>query len=117
MTASEITSGVGPTVSTERSLEASVEIKVGLRSAPWLADHGFQDMTVLPGAYYVDVALRLERDRFHRDPALVRNVAFHNPIILSAEDTVLLVEVRETPDGCVEYTFYETSDRADGARL
>ena len=37
----------------------------------------------------------------------MRNVTFHNPIILSAEDTVIKVEVSEHGDGRVEYMFYE----------
>ena len=41
--------------STDRPLEASAEFRVGVRSELYLADHGFQDMIVLPGSFYVDM--------------------------------------------------------------
>ncbi|PYJ79561.1 MAG: hypothetical protein DME22_25280, partial [Verrucomicrobia bacterium] len=93
--------------STDQPLEASVELRIGVRSVPYLADHGFQDMVVLPGSFYIDVALVRYRELFKRVPGLVRNVTFQNPIILSAEDTAIRVEVSDNGGGPVEYTFYE----------
>jgi FkbH-like protein/FkbM family methyltransferase len=93
--------------SKDRPLEASAEFKVGVRSMPYLADHGFQDMIVLPGAFYIASALRMEREHFDRIRNCVRNVAFHNPVILSAEDTVIKVEASKLGDGRTEYVFYE----------
>jgi len=75
-------------------LDASAEFKVGLHSFPYLADHGFQDMVVLPGSFYIHAALRLHRDRCERPASVVRNVRFHNLIILSTEETVLRIEAR-----------------------
>ena len=85
------------------------EFQIGVRSVPYLADHGFQDMIVLPGSFYIEMALCVDRELFKRVPGVVRNVTFHNPIILSAEDTVIKVEVRGHGDKRVEYTFYEAS--------
>ena len=82
------------TFSTDRPLEASAEFRIGVRSIPYLADHGFQDMVVLPGSFYIEMALCVDRELSKCVPGLVRNVTFHNPIILSAEDTVIKVEVR-----------------------
>ena len=82
------------TFSTDRPLETSTEFRIGVRSVPYLADHGFQDMVVLPGSFYIEMALCLDRELSKRVPCLVRNVTFHNPIILSAEDTAIKVEVR-----------------------
>ena len=45
------------TLSTDRPLEASAEFRIGVRSVPYLADHGFQDMVVLPGSFYIEMAL------------------------------------------------------------
>ena len=95
------------TLSTDRPLDASAEFKIGVRSVPYLADHGFQDMVVLPGSFYIEMALRVDRELSKRGPGLVRNVTFHNPIILSAEDTAIKVEVRDHGDRRVEYMFYE----------
>ena len=104
------------TLTRDRSGEASAEFRIGVRSVPYLADHGFQDMVVLPGSFYIEMALRVDRELSKRVPGLVRNVTFHNPIILSAEDTVIKVEVRDHGDGRVEYTFYEAGVENGSAR-
>src|SRR6267378_1014822 len=93
--------------STDRPREPSAEFRIGVRSVPYLADHGFQDMVVLPGSFYIEMARCVEREVSNRIPNLVRNVTFHNPIILLAEDTVIKVEVSEQGEGRVEYAFYE----------
>ena len=95
---------------------SSVEFRVGVGSAPYLADHGFQDLVVLPGSYYIDTALQLYRDRFKRNPASVSNVTFHNPILLSADDIAVTVEMTDLGDGRVGYAFYETGGEAGGNR-
>jgi FkbH-like protein/FkbM family methyltransferase len=103
-------------LSAERPPEASAEFRIGVRSVPYLADHGFQDMVVLPGAFYIEMALCVDRELSKRVPGLVRNVSFRNPIILSADDTVIKVEVRDHGDRRVEYTFYEAGVEDDSAR-
>ena len=92
----------------DQPLEAFAEFSIGVRSVPYLADHGFQDMVVLPGSFYIDMALCVDRELSKCTPRFIRNIAFHNPIILSAEDTVIKVEVREHGDRRVEYMFYES---------
>ncbi len=104
------------TFSTDRPREASAEFRIGLRSLPYLADHGFQDMVVLPGSFYIEMALCVEHEISKRLPGIVRNVTFHNPIILSAEDTVIKVEVSDRGDGHVDYVFYEAGAEADSGR-
>ena len=105
------------TFSADRPREASAEFRIGARSLPYLADHGFQDMVVLPGSFYVEMTLCVEHEIARRLPGVMRNVTFCNPVILSAEDTVITVEVRDRGDGHVEYVFYEAGARVDGARL
>nr|AFB69908.1 OciA [uncultured bacterium] len=61
---------------------------IGLRSTPDLADHGFQDMAVLPGALYVEHALQMGARR-------VRNVRFRNPVILSADDALITISAEQ----------------------
>lgn len=122
-------------VSTDRPREASAEFRIGLRSVPYLADHGFQDLIVLPGSFYIDMALRVGREyskcaavprhadevpveaRSHVSAAanLIRNVTFQNPIILAADDTVVKIDVRDHGGGRVEYTFYEAGVEAGRA--
>lgn len=38
---------------THQPLEVSAEFRVGVRSVPYLADHGFQDMVVPPGSLHL----------------------------------------------------------------
>ncbi len=104
------------TFSSDRQREASAEFRIGLRSLPYLADHGFQDMVVLPGSFYIEIALCVEHEISKRLPGIVRNVTFHNPIILSADDTVIKVEVGDRGDGHVDYAFYEAGVEVDGAQ-
>src|SRR6266850_1642531 len=104
------------TFSTDRPHEASAEFRIGVRSVPYLADHGFQDMVVLPGSFYIEMALCVDRELSGRVPTLVRNVSFRNPIILSAEDTVVTVEAKDCGDGRFDYTFYEAGVENGSAR-
>ena len=39
------------------SLEAAAEFRISIRSLPFLADHAFQDVVVLPGSFYIEMAL------------------------------------------------------------
>jgi FkbH-like protein/FkbM family methyltransferase len=87
--------------------DAVAQFHIGIRAVPDLADHGFQDLVILPGAFYVEMALYLERELVGRVPRIARNVRFDNPIVLTAADTVVRVEVRPRGDRCVEYAFYE----------
>src|SRR2546429_3296705 len=85
----------------------SAEFKVGRRSLPYLADYGFQDMIVLPGSLYVEMALFVHADLLKQVASVVRNAKFQNPVILSEDDSTIKVVVRDQGDGNVEYTFYE----------
>ena len=87
--------------------EYATELRIGLRSEPYLADHGFQNMVVLPGSFYVQAALWLDRELSKRVVGHLRSVSFQNPVILSTEDTVIKVEVKDHGEGRVEYAFYE----------
>jgi FkbH-like protein/FkbM family methyltransferase len=95
------------TFAPDPSLEASVEFTISLRSLPFLSDHAFQDMVVLPGSFYIEMALSVHQELSKRVPGVVRNLTFLNPIILSREDTIIRVEVRNRDAGTAEYTFYE----------
>jgi FkbH-like protein/FkbM family methyltransferase len=102
--------------SKDRPFETATEFRVGIRSVPYLADHGFQDMVVLPGSFYIEMALSLDREISKRAPGLVRRVTFDSPVVLSAEDTVIEIETKDRGDGRVEYTFRETGPRDAGLR-
>src|SRR3984893_9265237 len=97
------------------SLEASAEFRIGLRPLPFLADHAFQDVVVLPGSFYIEMALSVHQELSKRAPGVVRNVTFHNPVMLSPEDTIIRVEVRNRGATTAEYTFYEGAVGKGGA--
>jgi len=92
---------------TEASLDACAEFRISTRSIPFLADHAFQDLVVLPGSLYVEMALAVHQDTSKHFPHVVRHVTFTNPVILSAEDTIIRVEIRKRGGATAEYTFYE----------
>ena len=88
---------------------------------PYLVDHAFQDMVVLPGSFYLAMARCVDRELTQCVPRLIRNVTFHSPIILGLEDTVIRVDVRDVRDGRAGYGFHEAlaengSERAQSRR-
>jgi FkbH-like protein/FkbM family methyltransferase len=93
---------------------ARAEWRIGVSSTPSLADHRLEDMTVVPGSVFVEMALHLERERAGRLPSIVRNVSFQRPVILSGEDTPITIDVRERGD-CVELTFHEADITTDAS--
>lgn len=99
-------------MSVESPFRAEAEFRIGVGSVPYLADHGFRDMIVVPGSFYIEMALCLERELGAPMARCVKSASFHNPIILSAEDsvdTVIKVEMRHRGGDRFEYAFYEDS--------
>ena len=96
----------------DSSQARSSEFKAGIRALPYLADHGVQNMVVLPGSFYIEMALLIHREIFKNSPAILQNVRFQNPVILSEEDTVIKVIVGEDEGKPVEYTFFESGPGA-----
>ncbi len=70
-------------------VNVSGEIKIGLKSLPFLADHGFQDMIVLPGSFYIEMAADIYKDRFGLIPKLFTNIKFNSLIIISEEQSTI----------------------------
>jgi FkbH-like protein/FkbM family methyltransferase len=96
-------------------LNQPAEILVDIRSFPYLADHGFLDMLVLPGSFYIDMAINLDRQLCNRIPSVVRNVVFQHPVIISEEGSVIKVEVIDHGNNRIEYKFYEAHAENEGA--
>ena len=88
-----------------------VEFRVGPRSLPSLADHGFHDMLVLPGAFHIELVRRVHRERFHRDAVSLRHIEFERPVILTDDDVTITVRAEKCEDGRIAYELFEaTSD-------
>jgi len=108
-TAAELAPAMSFNFLPDRSLDACAEFRISTRSLPFLLDHAFQDLVVLPGSLFVEMALSVHHGISKHVPRIVRHVTFRNPVILSPEDTIIRVEVRKTDDAMAEYTFYEAT--------
>ena len=86
-----------------------VEFRIGLRSHPALADHGFHDMAVLPGAFHIALVRKIHRALFHRDAVSLRHIEFEKPVILSDDDTTLTVRIEERTSDHVRYELFEAT--------
>lgn len=73
-----------------------ITLNFGLSSAPELADHGFQGLVVLPGAWFI-AAARQQMDAAHG--IVVRRAVFERPFILAAEDQPVRLAMSEGPQG------------------
>jgi len=82
--------------------------KVGLESFPDLADHGFQDMTVIPGAFFIEMAACVHLECLHASLGRMSQVEFLHPVVLSDGDINLTVVVRWLNDDTVGYALYES---------
>src|SRR5260370_12979265 len=65
-------------------------------------------MVVLPGSFYIEMAISVHQELLAGTPSVVRNVTFQSPVVLSLDDTVIRVEVRNNGDSA-EYMFYEVA--------
>jgi FkbH-like protein/FkbM family methyltransferase len=79
---------------------------IRLGAEPYLADHGFQDLTVLPGSVYIEQALRAASIAGRPAGRVVR-AEFHQPLILAAGETALDLQAEPLSDGVSRYTFCE----------
>lgn len=91
--------------------EVPTEVRVSLRAVPELADHGFHDMVVLPGSFFVDLALHLDELASGAARRRALDSVFHNPIILSGRDDVRIgILIRQHEGAKTSYTFFEKAD-------
>lgn len=79
---------------------------MGPESLPYLADHGFHDMVVLPGFFLVELVRQVHRDLFHRDAVSVRGIEFDRPVIMSG-DVAITIRVEQKANDLAAYTVFE----------
>jgi FkbH-like protein/FkbM family methyltransferase len=99
------------TFSSDSPQTKRAEFTVGIASQPYLADHGFADMIVLPGSFYITLALQHYRDNFAKVPRVLRNIRFQSPLILSREDIVIQSKFERRDNECVVCVFFGPSSR------
>jgi acyl transferase domain-containing protein len=93
------------------------EITIGIGSLPYLADHGFQDLVVLPGSFCIATVLRLHREIFRSSAGIFRNIKFQRPVILSNEEVLIRIEARQAATNLVEYLFFQPADTSPFASV
>ena len=85
------------------------EFQVSIRTLPYLADHGFQGMIVLPGAFHIALVQKVHRDFFQTEAVSLRDIEFTKPVLLSDAVTTLTVRFEERGDGTVAYVLFEAT--------
>jgi FkbH-like protein/FkbM family methyltransferase len=91
------------------SLERSTLFDVSSASYPYLTDHGFQDMVVLPGSFYIGLAARIQVESLHATIGRIKRAEFRNAILLD-QNVTLSVEIAWPDDQTVQYTFREADN-------
>jgi len=92
------------------SKEAAVSFEVGVGSYPYLSDHGFHDMIVLPGSFYIELAIRVHMETLRAPLGAIRRVEFQNPVILTEGEVTLWVGMVWLDDQTVQYSFGEPGE-------
>jgi len=97
------------------SKEAPVLFEVGVGSFPYLADHGFQSIIVLPGSFYIEMALCVHIELLHAIVGCIKRIEFRNPVFLSEKKVTLSAGVNWLNDQTVQYTFREAGEPGRGS--
>jgi len=95
------------TVTCSSSQKNSAEFVAGIPSSPFLKDHGFQGMVVLPGSYFVQMAMVAHARIFGTVAKKIQNVHFLSPVILSSTDDAFLQAEITEERAIVRYRFRE----------
>ena len=86
-----------------------LSIEIGVRNFPFLADHGFQEMVVLPGSFYLQLALNAHKDYFHGMATGIARIEFRTPVVLSGESVNLSLEIIQLNEETIECNFRDAS--------
>nr|AIE12105.1 putative NRPS/PKS hybrid synthase module E2A [uncultured bacterium] len=102
---------------TENGLDNMIaSIEVSVESFPYLMDHAFQGMIVLPGTFFLDLALQISKGRLGESARRIRRTVFHRPVILSESGVRLDVTCHHLSEHTLNCTFSEASTGpADGS--
>jgi len=65
----------------------SWEVNLGVESFPYLADHCFQEMIVLPGAFYVEMALAAAEEAYGGEFRVLQDLEFQTFMFLPESGT------------------------------
>jgi FkbH-like protein/FkbM family methyltransferase len=88
--------------------------RIGCDSMPFLADHGFQGMVVVPGSLYLELALRALGGACLSPLVRITGVEFHQPLILSDMATNVAVDCTRLAEQRTRYSFREAGAHSAG---
>lgn len=87
---------------------AVASITLSVSSIPYLADHSFNGMTVVPGTFFVSLARQLQSNYLHEPNGQVRFAEFSSPVILSESETDLQIVISDIDQKSVRYVFFDS---------
>ncbi|MDO8540962.1 MAG: FkbM family methyltransferase [Opitutaceae bacterium] len=96
------------------SPEGTTIFRIGGETMPFLADHGFQGMIVLPGAFYLELALRVLDDARRSSVVGITDMKFLQPLILSDKPIDVAVDRTRQDEKRARFSFREADTRSAG---
>lgn len=96
------------------SAEEKTLFRIGGQAMPWLADHGFQGMIVLPGSCYLELALRCPTEVRAWSVVKITDVKFQQPLILSDQTLDIAVDRARLDEKHTRCSFREAGDLLTG---
>ena len=90
------------------------EFVISLRKLPYLADHAFQGMIVLPGSAYIEMALIIYNHFFSKTPCMIKDIYFDNIVLLSEKETKLGFEIKRDFNDELKIIFSDITESEEG---
>ncbi len=90
-------------------------VQLAKETMPFLADHGVQGATIVPGALYLALALRDYNATRWLPVVRFAQIEFRRPVILGRQPVAITIESKPLTEHCMRYAFRElgTSDESD----
>ena len=86
------------------------EFDLSLTALPFLADHSFQGMIVLPGSVYIEMALIIYNHLYNKTPLVIKDVDFDNIVLLSEKQTKLAFQIKENINDELKIEFSDITE-------
>ena len=90
------------------------EFVISIRTLPYLADHAFQGMIVLPGSAYIEMTLIIYSQFFNKTPGVIKDIYFDNIVLLSEKETKLAFEIKRDFNDELKIKFSDITDSEEG---
>ncbi len=102
----------------EPLIDKDSHFTIDLKQHPFLRDHAFQGMVVLPGSAYVSLAIEaIQRIQPAQSEYFVRDVAFTNMLVLSDAQAASLMLSIDSKDEGWQIRFSDSKDQSTYAQM